>query len=179
MVSPVSERQSRYWHKDTAHPERERVTITLWPYRSLSASGFRLLMFSLAALMSVIATGFYLAGAWPVIGFLGVEIFIVWFVFRLNYKSGQLVETVEITPIAVEVTQTDWRGRSRSLRLENPWITAELKSTGERTAQLFLRSHSRRFEIGAFMPPVEKKPLAAALNGALERMRRQSAARPV
>ena len=51
--------------------EKRKPVITLWPYRSLSLKGFRIFMASLASLMSLIATGFYLLGAWPVIGFLG------------------------------------------------------------------------------------------------------------
>ena len=84
--------------------------ITLWPYRSLSLRGFQIFIAVLASLMSLIGLGFYLLGAWPVIGFLGLEILVVWYAFKWNYRSGQLVETVAISPQQVDVTRTDWRG---------------------------------------------------------------------
>ena len=88
----------RLWSNQKQGSDSETYIITLWPYRSLSVKGFRIFMLVLASLMSAIATGFFLLGAWPVIGFLGAEILIVWFAFRINYRAAQLVETVKITP---------------------------------------------------------------------------------
>ena len=125
----------------------------------------------LVGLMSAIGFGFYLLGAWPVIGFLGLEIFIVWYAFKWNYRSGQLVETVEITPQQVDVTRTDWRGRTTTVRLNGAWIKAELDTKEKQREKLYLRQHTRRLEIGAFMPPSEKPSLANALNTAFARLR--------
>ena len=93
----------RLWSNQKQGSDSETYIITLWPYRSLSVKGFRIFMLVLASLMSAIATGFFLLGAWPVIGFLGAEILIVWFAFRINYRAAQLVETVKITPDYVEL----------------------------------------------------------------------------
>ena len=60
----------RLWFNTKADATTETYVITLWPYRSLSLRGFRIFMAVLASLMSIIATGFFLLGAWPVIGFL-------------------------------------------------------------------------------------------------------------
>ena len=176
MASDQDKSNMPHWHRNTAFADKETVTITLWPHRSLSYKGFRLLMLCLASLMSMIATGLYMLGAWPVIGFLGAEIFIIWFAFKMNYKSGQLIETVVITPGRVKITRTDWRGRQTGLTFESAWIRAELTSKSKYRPKLFLRHHSQKIEIGAFMPPVEKKPLAKALNEALLRMRFEQAA---
>ena len=92
------------WFHDTSPENGETIVITLWPYRSLSLQGFRILIAVLASLMSLIGLGFYLIGAWPVVGFLGLEIFIVWYAFKWNYRSGQLVETVAITPQQVDLS---------------------------------------------------------------------------
>ena len=91
-VKPTTQR----WFHDKSPENGETIVIKLWPYRSLSLQGFRILMAVLASLMSLIGLGFYLIGAWPVVGFLGLEIFIVWYAFKWNYRSGQLVETVAI-----------------------------------------------------------------------------------
>ena len=162
--------QHRWYHNKT-EAGAEAIVITLWPYRSLSLRGFQILIAVLASLMTVIGLGFYLLGAWPVIGFLGLEILVVWYAFKWNYRSGQLVETVAITPQQVDVTRTDWRGRETTVRLSGAWIKAELDVKEKRRERLYLRQHAHKLEIGAFMPPSEKLSLANALNAALSRLR--------
>ena len=72
------------WVHDKSAENGEKIIITLWPYRSLSLQGFRILIAVLASLMSLIGLGFYLIGAWPVVGFLGLEIFIVWYLSLIH-----------------------------------------------------------------------------------------------
>jgi len=162
--------QHRWYHNKT-EAGAEAIVITLWPYRSLSLRGFQILIAVLASLMTVIGLGFYLLGAWPVIGFLGLEILVVWYAFKWNYRSGQLIETVAITPQQVDVTRTDWRGRETTVRLSGAWIKAELDVKEKRRERLYLRQHAHKLEIGAFMPPSEKLSLANALNDAFSRLR--------
>jgi len=163
--------QRQRWYHDKTAAGAEAIVITLWPHRSLSVRGFQIFMFVLASLMSLIGLGFYLLGAWPVIGFLGLEIAIVWYAFKWNYRSGQLVETVAITPLQVDVTRTDWRGRTTTTHLNGAWIKAEIEMQEKKRGRLYLRQHARKLEIGAFMPPSEKPSLAAALNNAFARLR--------
>ena len=165
---------SRRWFHDKSPENGEAIVIMLWPYRSLSLRGFRILITVLAILMSLIGLGFYLIGAWPVLGFLGLEIFIVWYAFKWNYRSGQLVETVAITPQKVDITRTDWRGHSKTICLNGVWIKAELDTKENKKCRLYLRQHSNKLEIGAFMPPAEKPSLAFALNEVFARLRYDS-----
>ena len=162
------------WFHNKSQADGELIVITLWPYRSLSLKGFHVLIAVLASLMSLIGLGFYLIGAWPVLGFLGLEILIVWYAFKWNYKSGQLVETVAITPQQVDITRTDWRGNSKTICLNGVWIKAELDTKEKRKCRLYLRQHANKLEIGAFMPPSEKPSLAVALNEAFARLRYDS-----
>ena len=37
-----------------------------------------------------------LTGAWPVMGFFGLDVLLVYVAFKLNYRSGRLYETVEL-----------------------------------------------------------------------------------
>ena len=158
------------WFHDKSLENGEAIVITLWPYRSLSQRGFQILIAILAGLMTFIGLGFYLLGAWPVVGFLGLEIIIVWYAFKWNYRSGQLVETVFISPKQVDITRTDWRGRSKTICLDGVWIKAELDTKDKRRCRLYLRQHANKMEIGAFLPSAEKPSLATALNEAFARL---------
>ena len=71
--------------------------ITIWPHRSLSLKGFYIVMGLLAGFLFIIGVGFFLAGAWPVIGFLGLELLVVWGAFKLNYRAARHRETIHTT----------------------------------------------------------------------------------
>ena len=71
--------------------------MTIWPHRSLSPKGFGIVMGVLAGFLFLIGLGFFLAGAWPVIGFLGLELLVVWGAFKLNYRAARHRETIHTT----------------------------------------------------------------------------------
>src|SRR3546814_5288173 len=74
-----------------APPARSRVFFdaVLLPHRSLGPRGFRILMLVAGGGACVIGTSFMLMGAWPVTGFCGLEILLLYIAFRLNYRSGR------------------------------------------------------------------------------------------
>ena len=73
--------------------------LTIWPHRSLSPKGFAIVIGVLAGLLFTIGLGFFLAGAWPVIGFLGLELLVVWGAFKLNYRAANVRETLSLIHI--------------------------------------------------------------------------------
>ncbi|HEU4987209.1 MAG TPA: DUF2244 domain-containing protein, partial [Rhizobiaceae bacterium] len=64
----------------------------LMPHRSLGRTGFAILIGAL--LFGWIVTGaFFLSvGAWPVFGFLGLDVLAIYVAFRLNYRAGRVRE---------------------------------------------------------------------------------------
>src|SRR3990170_5354938 len=85
----------------------------LQPHRSLGPVGFALLMGAVAAVGFGTGVVFLMAGAWPVFGFCGLEVLLIYVCFRLNYRSGGLFERVRLTGAALTVERRDWRGRAR------------------------------------------------------------------
>ena len=59
-------------------------SAVLTPHRSLGAVGFVVLMSLLSALSFAAGIMFYLIGAWPVVGFLGLDVLLVYLAFRAN-----------------------------------------------------------------------------------------------
>ena len=94
---------------DTANAHRERLSI--WPYRSLSPRGFALVMAALGSLAFCIGLGFFLMGAWPVIGFLGLELLVVWVAFRMNYRAAKRRQTLTATESALTIENIGTRRR--------------------------------------------------------------------
>ena len=56
----------------------------LRPNRSLSPRGFRLLMLAFGAMLFGVGGWFFMVGAWPVFGFMGLEIGLVYWCFKHN-----------------------------------------------------------------------------------------------
>ena len=68
--------------------------FVLHPHRSLSPRGFLILMSAIGLVSFVMGMVFLLIGAWPVMGFFGLDVALIYFAFKLNYRSGRLYETV-------------------------------------------------------------------------------------
>ena len=163
--------EKTHWHQDKTDSRKEIITITLWPYRSLSRRGYLYLMMGFIGLIFILSLLFYSLGAWPVIGFLGVEIGLVWLVFRKNYNAGRNFEKISITPEATSIEKVSWRGDKHHFNITSPWIKASCIKGDGRSDKLILRYHSEYLEIGSFLPPKEKSSLADILNESFERMR--------
>ena len=69
----------------------------LTPYRSLGANGFRILMLVVCAICLVAGLVFLALGAWPVFGFLGLDILLIFLAFRWNYKAARAYEQVSVS----------------------------------------------------------------------------------
>ena len=69
----------------------------LRPHRRLSPNGFAIVMLSASILDFAIGISFMVAGAWPVLGFCGLELILLYAAFRLNYHSGRRCEHICLT----------------------------------------------------------------------------------
>jgi len=44
---------------------------------------------------------FFLLGAWPIVGFLGLDVLLVYAAFKVNYRAATAYEAVTMTPSAL------------------------------------------------------------------------------
>lgn len=141
----------------------------LHPHRSLSPFGFAILMAAISCVSFVAGLAFWLMGAWPVVGFLGLDVLLVYVAFRASYRSAREHETVQLSDRVLEVRHVDPRGRVSAWQFQPYWVRVELGD--DDFAALALASHGRRLAIGRFLSPDERRDLAAALQDALHRQR--------
>lgn len=143
----------------------------LRPNRSLGGRGFVALMIGLAAISFAGGIAFVSVGAWPVFGFLGIDVLLIYAAFRASYRSGRLVETVRLTDDALEVRRVDAYGRGAAWRVPPLWARVEIDNPGEHDCRVTVRSHGQSVVLGAFLSPSERRDLAEALRAALARRR--------
>ena len=148
---------------------RKTWVATLTPNRSLSPRGFFILMAVIAALNFAAGLFFFLMGAWPVVGFMGADVALIWWAFRVNFAAQARAERIEITPHELVLERLS-QGRSLQIRrFLRRFVRVELEEDRARelVGGLYLRSLGSRTEIGRFLGAPEKKSLAAALRSAL------------
>ena len=141
----------------------------LSPHRSLSPRGFAILLIAVCAVAFVAGMVFFLAGAWPVVGFLGLDVLLIYVAFRVNYRHSRMHETLALTRRDLTVCRVDHRGRVASWRFQPTWLQVLIDDPPDHHSQLVLRSHGRSLVIGAFLSPAERFDLATALRHALAR----------
>lgn len=144
----------------------------LHPNRSLSPRGFRILMTSAAIFLLVIGTVFFLMGAWPVVGLLGLDILLLYWAFKANYKAGKTYETVRLTETELQIERRNHWGETHRWAFQPYWLKVRIKDPPDHDSQIELRSHGNRLIIGSFLSPPERADFARALNEALDRLRR-------
>lgn len=131
----------------------------------------------LMAVLSLIALSlglrFFLVGAWPVMGFMGLDVLAVYIAFKINYRRARLFETVQLTNDTLTVRRVSPNGEEREWQFMPSWVRVRMDNPPTRESPLTLSSHGKVLEIGAFLTPEERLEVAEALREAL--MRQQGA----
>jgi uncharacterized membrane protein len=145
----------------------------LRPHRSLSRQGFVILMSVIGGVGFATGVLFLALGAWPVIGFLGLDVLIVYWAFRRNFADAEVREAVEVTAHEVILYRLRPGKPAVEQRFPRVWVRVELDQDEERelVGPLALKFRGRRTEFGSFLAPEERQSLAAALKAALARPR--------
>lgn len=146
-------------------------SAVLLPHRSLGRKGFIVLMAVVCGLSFFTGLAFFMLGAWPVIGFLGLDVLLIYFAFRLNYHAARIYETVDLSEEELRVTRVYPSGRADSWSFNPYWAKIELEESDTGGHKLSVRSHGRVLRFGSFLTDEEKRSFADALGTALEDMR--------
>lgn len=150
------------------------------PYRSLNRTGFLVLMVFIGAVSFVAGIAFLLMGAWPVLGFFGLDMLVIYWAFRINFRSAEATEDILVTPTELRVRRVSHRGHVMEWALNPLWV--QLEQTGDPEfgiERLYLVSRGRRVSIGYFLGPDEKVSFAKALLAALQTAKRGITYNPV
>ncbi len=100
-----------------AEPGTFQAVLT--QHRSLGPAGFAILMALVAGVSFVAGMVFLIVGAWPVFGFFGLDVLLIYGAFKLNTRAGRAYETVAITPDTFRLTRVDPAGREKHFELQS------------------------------------------------------------
>jgi uncharacterized membrane protein len=143
------------------------------PHRSLSGTGFLIVMAVVSVISFAAGTVFLLLGAWPVFGFFGLDVLLVYWAFRANYRAAAAYEEVTVTASELRVRKVSHRGRVSEWTLNPLWVKLDRETHEEFGIEsLFLVSRGRRLPVASFLGPQEKESFAVALGAAIGEAKR-------
>jgi uncharacterized membrane protein len=143
------------------------------PHRSLDRAGFLIVMAAVSAVSFGAGTVFLMLGAWPVFGFFGLDVLLVYWAFRANYRAAAAFEEVTVTASELRVRKVTHRGRASEWSFNPLWVRLERDQHEEFGLQaLFLVSRGQRLRIAHVLSPQEKESFAAALATAIGEAKR-------
>ncbi|MEQ1669479.1 MAG: DUF2244 domain-containing protein [Hyphomicrobium sp.] len=158
--------------REAEKQSRGTSQFVLHPHRSLSSHGFLILMTVLGVVSFIAGVAFCMIGAWPVMGFFGLDVALIYWAFKANYRAGRLYETVDVTPDVLKLTRVQPDGRTETSELNPYWARVSL-TTDHPDGRTSLRivAQGRELLIGKFLTDDERRDFASALTGALQAAR--------
>lgn len=154
--------------------EKPIFRVNLHPPRSLGRRAARNIVIAMACVTLTIGLIFWLVGAWPVIGFLGVDVILLSLAFYFSFRAARAEEQIELRHGNLRVTRISARGTRQEFDFQPYWLQVVLERGDDDQCELYLRSHGKRFEIAGFLGAEEKTDLA----GKLDRLLRQARCNP-
>ncbi len=155
-----------------AEPVGEAVAVgrpvfsaTIHPHRSLGLRGIRLVIVLVAGASLVASIPFIVLGFWPVAGFYGLDVLLLYFALRASLEQAKAYEQIVISPLELMLRKVPVKGRARRMALQ-PDLD-EAASRGRRG----IRRSAARARIARAERPGRAVPFARR-EGALRRQYR-------
>src|SRR5882757_965282 len=165
---------------DPGLPEPKLFSARLTPHRSLNRTGFLVLMGFLSVVSFVAGVAFWMMGAWPVFGFFGLDVLLIYWAFKVNFRRAKATEEISVTSSELRVRRVSHRGHVVEWVLNPLWVQLDQKTHAEfGIEKLYLVSRGRRVSVASFLGADEKASFAKALSAALQAAKRGPTYNPI
>lgn len=156
------------------HPaDRPLFIMRLHPHRSLTPQQSRMVIGCIGLCGLLTSMPFVLIGAWPVLGFMGIDVLAVYVAFRAVDRSARAYEDVHVTTLQLTVAKVSAAGRRAEWRFNPNWVRLRRKDHEEfGLLRVDLVSGGRALEVAGFLGPDQKAAFADRLGRALAEARR-------
>ena len=140
----------------------------LTPHRSLGHTGFMVLMGALLFAWLVTGAIFLSHGAWPIFGFFGLDVLLVYVAFRINYRAARIREEVSLSRTALDIRKTAPSGKSEAHRFNPFWARFDVaRGAGVGITRMAVEARGETVPIGSFLNPDDRESFAKAFSRAL------------
>jgi len=138
--------------------------IVLMPNSSLSFRQAVAFFVGISIVSLAIALLMYFMGLWMVLPFSGLELLVLGYCLVLTLRRCNVQEVITITDKVIRVERGSDKIEEKS-ELQLGWVQVELERPRYKgyPANLIIKSHGKRIEIGRFLVESEREKLAAQL----------------
>lgn len=152
----------------TDQPAKPLFAVVLTPNEPLSPTGLAVVMTILAGVSFVAGVAFMIMGAWPVTGYFGLDVLLIWYALTRSRAASRRYEEITLTTSEL-VLRRELPGRlPTELRLPRLGLRVELEhEEADFAGRLFLRRAGQRFQFGSFLSEPDRRSLANSLGRAL------------
>ncbi|MFY7960948.1 MAG: DUF2244 domain-containing protein [Elsteraceae bacterium] len=147
------------------------LDAVLLPNRSLSHVGMALVLGGVAVVSFGAGVAFLLAGAWPVLGFLGVDAGLLALAFHIHQKRQRAYERVQLTQETLVYEQVTWHGLRRCWTFPSYWVRLKVIHDHRPSPTVTLSSHGLTAMVGRNLSEEDRLDLADRLRAALAQVR--------
>ncbi len=143
------------------------------PHRSLSQQNFRLLLMVFCGAAFFTSIPFVLLGAWPIVGFMGLDVLAFYWAFRVNFRDARAYEDVSVTPLELTLAKVSPRGERAEWRWNPNWVRLVREEDEDYgVTRVALVSRDREVEVAGFLGPAARAEFASGLSLALAEAKR-------
>ncbi len=153
-------------------PPRLWFDAVLYPHRSLGPRGRFWLLAGVGAASTAFGILFWAMGAWPIFGFLGLDVLVLWLCLRASARGAEARETIRLDREKLVVAHVTARGAEHRIELQPYWLRVEIEEHPSGDCRILLACRGTRVVVGSFLSPDERRDFAAALARALDDWRR-------
>jgi uncharacterized membrane protein len=148
------------------------MDASIRPNKALSERGLTVVMLALMSISFVAGVSFLLIGAWPVVGFFGLDIILVWWALRHTARRlDKQHETVTILSEMIHVSRTDARGAVRHWTVSPAFARVSVEEKEDFPPEVSLICGGQGLSLGAALAPSERRDLARAMEQAIWKAR--------
>ena len=139
------------------------IKLRLEPSKSLRPEGANLVLVILGGFGLVISGSFMVFGAWPVFGFMALDVLLIYIAFQAQYRRSNRGQEITISNDKIEIKYFKGGVCVKTILLNKYWAKLEQFNCFNRRSKLMFSSHGKFSEIGEFLSLKEKQKLVADL----------------
>lgn len=131
--------------------------------------GFTWLMLVIGLVSLGMGLFFLSIGAWPVFGFFGLDVALLYVAFRINFRDGEIREHVVLDAQDLSITRSGPKETPYTHHFQPAWVKVQVHKRPGQVAQLRLSAHGKSLVVGGFLPPGEINQVAGLIENALNK----------
>lgn len=163
-------------HPDGRDPdavERPLYRAVIRPHRSLSETGFRIVMTACCLVSLVTALACWRMGFWPVAGFFGLDMLALFIALKVSFRRERSFEEVVVSPLEVFLARVSHRGERREWRFNPLWTRlSRIEDDEFGLRSLSLVSRRQEVLVARDASPPEREAVAEGIGRALAEAKR-------